>query len=192
MTYEEWKADWKALQFELVFAPESGLDAFQIAPDTKEVLCNKGIPYEAGELVFSKLLEAPLQTVNQAWELEDPHYEEYLQVGHNQTGDPIALHLPTQQVVYLNQDQQWQEELINSSFLQLLPTAALVARFIKGMTPISDDSEFETEFSNEAYQKLRKDLMLIDPDMMLKGNSFWNCMLASMLWERDEERQQLG
>ncbi len=163
---------------------------FDLGSPAFDFLYITGMPSEFHELNFDYLKEKQLVTVNQMWELEDSSFDKYLAIGFNGAGDPIAVNQETQELVYLNPDNFFEEVFINTDLKKFSFSALRFDRFFKSFTKLQPDSFFDTEFSDEDFDKVIQDLKVIDSKVFDTPESHWLSTLDSYKLERDEERKK--
>ena len=186
MTPEKLKEIWKE---ELVKVPKDQLNRFPFQDLTKEFL-STGMILESGELSFDNLTEH-LQTVNTEWKLEDEYFSDYVSIGFNSSGDPVAVDLKNDdQIIYFNHDNDFEEVFINQNIERLIETALRVKQFHECLRKYNSSSYYFTEFEDEDMSKLRTDLNFID-SKIFESDSFWTVTLDMYLWEREDERKKV-
>lgn len=185
MTTEKLKEIWTE---ELVKVPDDQLDRFPFKSLTREFL-SSGMILESGELSFDHLKD-PLETVNTEWKLEDDYFNDYVSIGFNSSGDPIAVDLKNNdQIVYFNHDNDFEEVFINQNIERLIETLIRVEQFHGSLRKYDVSSYYFTEFDDEDMIKLKSDLSFID-SKIFESDSFWNTTLEMYLWDREEERKK--
>ena len=124
------------------------------------------------------------------WKLDDSDYDKYLAIGYNGAGDPIAINLETQELVYLNHDNYFEEVFINTDLKKFAFSALRIDSFFNTFKKLFPDSFFDTEFSDEEFDKVIEDLKAIDSKVFDIPESHWPTTLETYKWERDEERKK--
>jgi hypothetical protein len=190
MKTEEFLKKWKSLGREHLFAEKNMQSTFELGAAAFDFLFITGMPSEFQELNFDYLKEKQLVTVNQMWELDDSDFDKYLAIGFNGAGDPIAVNQETQELVYLNHDNFFEEVFINTDLKKFSFSALRIDRFFKSFTKLQPDSFFDTEFSDEDFDNVIEDLKAIDSKVFDNPESHWQFPLESYKWERDEERKK--
>jgi hypothetical protein len=190
MKTEEFLKKWKSLGREHLFAEQNMQSTFELGSAAFDFLFITGMPSEFHDLNFDYLKEKQFVTVNQMWELDDSDYEKYLAIGFNGAGHPIAVNQETQELVYLNHDNFFEEVFINTDLKKFSISALRFDRFFKSFTKLQPDSFFDTEFSDEDFDNVIEDLKAIDSKVFDNPESHWQFTLDSYKWERDEERKK--
>ncbi|WP_207431690.1 SUKH-4 family immunity protein [Sabulibacter ruber] len=190
MKSEEFLKKWKSLGSEHLVAEPNLQSSFDLGSVAFDFLFIIGMPSEFQELNFDYLQEKKLVTVNQMWELNDSDYDKYLAIGFNGAGDPIAINLETQEMLYLNHDNYFKEVFINSDLKKFAFSAIRINSFFDSFNKLFTDSLFNTEFSDEEFNKVLEDLKLIDSKVFEIPGSHWQNTLETYKWERDEERKK--
>ncbi|MFB9864946.1 hypothetical protein EFA69_15395 [Rufibacter immobilis] len=190
MKSEEFLMKWKTLGREHLVAEQNMQSKYNLGSAAFDFLFITGMPSEFQELNFDYLKEKELVTVNQMWELNDSEYDKYLAIGFNGAGDPIAVNLETQELVYLNHDNFFEEVFINTDLKKFSFSALRFDRFFKSFTKLQPDSFFDTEFSDEELDKVIGDLKAIDSKVFDNPESHWQFTLEDYKSERDEERRK--
>jgi hypothetical protein len=129
-----------------------------------------------------------LETVNQKWSLGNPDYDKYVAIGFNGSGDPIAINLVNQELVYLNHDNNFEEVFVNSDTKRFALSVLRIQSFVEQLKKVNSDSFCETEFSDEQLEQLIQDIKSIDPNVFKIENSHWKFTLDNYKRERDDER----
>jgi len=160
---------------------------FSLGSAAYEFLFLTGMPSEFLDLNFDYLQES-LETVNQKLSLDNSNYDKYLAIGFNGSGDPIAINLITQELIYLNHDNDFEEVFINSDMKRFALSVLCIQSFIEQLRKLNADSFFESEFSDEQLEHLIRDLNIIDPKAFEIDNGHWKSTLDYYKWERDDER----
>jgi len=165
---------WTAIGVEHLHADSSNMGLFDFGSAALDFLFITGMPSEFQELNFDDLKQKKLKTVNQKYSLENPDYDNYLAIGFNGSGDPIAIRLDNQELVYLNHDKYFEEVFINSD----------LKKFAMSVLRIRD---FETEFSDEQFDVLIRDLKSIDSKIFEQENSHWIFLINYYKWEKNKK-----
>jgi hypothetical protein len=190
MESEELLKKWKSLGNEHIVADQNLQSLFTFGSAAFDFLFITGLPSEFQELNFDYLKEKQLVTVNQMWKLDDIEYDKYLAIGFNGAGDPIALNLENQEMVYLNHDNYFEEVFINTDLKKFSFTALRIDSFFNSFKKLHPDSFFDTEFSDEEFDKIIEELRIIDFKVFDKPESHWQITLDTYKWERAEERKK--
>ncbi|WP_405378423.1 SUKH-4 family immunity protein [Nonlabens sp. Asnod3-A02] len=148
-----------------------------------------GMPSECWEFSFENLKEKNLKTVNYLWKLQDINYDNFLSIGSNGSGDPIAINIATEELIYFNHDNFFEEILINSNLSCFAQCVLKIDSFLNNLIKLEPNSIFENEFTDQSYELLLSELKEIDPRVFSLKTNHWNIMLDSLKWERDEERK---
>lgn len=185
MTPEQLKEIWNS---ELIVIEPDQLTKYAFQQVTLDIL-SSGMIDEVGELVFD-YLEDGLQTVNTMCKLEDPNYDDFIAIGFNGSGDPVAIDLNNDdRLVYLNHDLDFEAVHINQNIDRFIETAVRVEAFTSKLNPLTKASFYSTEFSDADYDTLVSDLRFIDKTIF-EQDSFWKETIEYMLWEREDERNK--
>ena len=186
MTPEQLREIW---QEELVTVHTEQLAKFPFQEITKEFLSG-GMILEYGELSFDNLTKE-LQTVNTYWKLDDEYFDDFITIGFNGSGDPVAIDLKNKdQVLYFNHDNYFEEIFINQNIERLVETIIRVDRFNWNKKKYAKNSNYLTEFSDEEFDNLKSDLKFID-SQIFENKSFWEDTIEYYLWEREYERKKV-
>ena len=161
---------------------------FNLGSAAHDFLFLTGTPSEFQDLNFDYLKE-PLETVNQKWSLNNSDYDRYLAIGFNGSGDPIAINLDNQELIYLNHDNYFEEVFINSDMKRFALSVLRIQSFNEQLRKLNSDSFFQTEFSDEQLEQLIQDLKVIDPKVFEIDNGHWKSTLDYYKWEREDERR---
>ncbi|WP_114782766.1 SUKH-4 family immunity protein [Botryobacter ruber] len=187
MTPAELKQIWP--EEDLIKVNIDSVNNFSLQSSTKDLLTISGIPKGFEEISFDDLSEG-LNTVNKSWNLEDTFFDQYLAIGSNGSGDPVAINLNNKEcIVYLNHDNGFQEVFINTNIEKLVETIVRLREFSKVKHPLKEDSFWITEFTDEEYERLKADLSRIDNNIFENEGSHWKDTIDYYLWEREEERK---
>jgi len=174
------------MEKKLVTVKTSQLSRFPFQRTTKEVL-KSGMILESGELCF-EYLKNNLVTVNTLWNLDDIRFDNYISIGFNSSGDPVAIDLDNNdQIVYLNHDNNFEVVFINQNLEKLINTIIRVEEFQSNLKPYSKESLINSEFTDEEFKFLKEDLRIIDSNIF-EYNSFWASHLDDFIWFREDER----
>ena len=180
---------WKNSEIKKVFASELSIGSFNLSQLTTDILLKQGLPSEFQDLKFNYLLESPVQTVNKKWNLNNVLFNDFIAIGSNGSGDPISLKRNNEELVYLNHDNNFEEVIINSDLKCFLQSILKANDFFNQLTKLTPESFFETEFSDDSFNNLIKDLTEIDVKALQSNNSYWITTLENLKWERDDERK---
>jgi hypothetical protein len=188
MDTPDFLSKWTTIGKKHFHADEVSRREFNLGSAAHDFLFRTGMPSEFLDLNFDYLKES-LETVNQKWSLENSHYDKYLAIGFNGSGDPIAINLVNQELIYLNHDNDFEEVFINSDMKRFALSVLRFQSFIEQLRKLNTDSFFETEFSDEQLEHLIQDLNVIDPKAFEIDNGHWKSTLDYYKWERDDERR---
>jgi len=179
---------WKSIGESKIKAKRPNQYDFNLGSAATDFLFNIGMPSEFQELNFDYLKEESLQSVNSKWNLNNSDFDKYITIGFNGSGDPIAINLKNQELIYLNHDNEFEEVFINSDLKKFAQSILIIQGFIDQITKLNPDSFFETEFSDESLVQLLSELKQLDSRIVDRKNSHWVLTLENLKWEREEER----
>ena len=188
MDTQEFIKRWTTIGEQHIRADKSDIQKFNFGTAAYDFLFLTGMPSEFQDLNFDYLKEGKLKTVNQKWTLENSNFDKYLSIGFNGSGDPIAIDLDTQRLVYLNHDNSFEEVLINSDLKKFAMSVLRIKDFVDKLKKLNTNSFFENEFSDEQLDQLIQHLKRIDPDVFENKESHWKYIIDNYIWERDNER----
>jgi hypothetical protein len=172
---------------EIIIVKQDQIDKFPIKPKTKEALKN-GMILESGELSF-EYLQNDLETVNAMWNLEDSHFDKFVSIGFNSSGDPLAIDLNNNdQIIYLNHDNNFERVFINQNIEKLILSIIRTEKFQSNLKPHSKSSLINSDFTDEEFKILKEDLRNID-SQIFESNSFWVTYLDDLIWFREDVKK---
>jgi hypothetical protein len=171
MDTQEFIKKWTTIGEHHVRVDKSNSDKFNLGSAAYDFLFITGMPSEFRDLNFDYLKEDKLKTVNQKWKLENSDFDKYLSIGFNGSGDPIVINLDTQELIYLNHDNYFEEVLINSDLKKFAMSVLRIKDFDEKLKKLKPDSFFETEFSEEQLNQLIDDLKRIDQNIFESEDS---------------------
>ncbi|MES2285822.1 MAG: SUKH-4 family immunity protein [Bacteroidota bacterium] len=188
MDTQEFIKKWTTIAEQHFRVDKSEIGKFNLGSAAYDFLFLTGIPSEFQDLNFDYLKEGKLKTVNQKLKLDNSDFDKYLSIGFNGSGDPISIDLDTQELIYLNHDNNFEVVFINSDLKKFAVSVLRIKDFVEKLKKLNPNSFFETEFSDEELNQLIQDLKRIDPNIFESKDSHWKHLIENYKWERDEER----
>lgn len=186
MTDASFLNKWNKL--ELFKALPTSRNRFELDQKSIEFLFDIGLPNDVLELSFDYMTE-DLQTVNEAYKIDDSNFDKYVCIGFNGSGDPIGLKTGNGEIVYLNHDDGFKEVYINADIEKFSRCGIEIMEFQDNLKKLHSNSYFSTEFSDEQLTELKSRLIEIDKKA-LNNHSHWNYTIANWVWEREDERKR--
>ncbi len=186
MTDASFLNKWNKL--ELLKALPTSRNKFGLDQKSIQFLFDIGLPNDVLELSFDYLTE-DLQTVNEAYKINDSDFDKYVCIGFNGSGDPIGINVENRQIVYLNHDDGFEEIYINADIEKFARCGIEVIEFQNNLKKLKPESYFSTEFSDEELIKLQNNLTEID-SKIFENDTHWNHTVEYWIWEREDERKK--
>ncbi len=186
MNDENFLNKWNKL--ELFKALNSSKNKFNLDQKSTEFLFDIGLPNDVLELSFDYLTE-DLQTVNEAYKINDSNFDKYVCIGFNGSGDPIGLNIENREIVYLNHDDGFKEVYINGEIEKFARCGIEIIEFQNNLKKFKPESYFSTEFSDEELTQLQNKLTQID-NKIFDNDTHWNHTVEYWIWERQDERNK--
>lgn len=178
---EKWK---RISEFKI---PNESKSRLKLSKLSTKYLFEIGMPEDVFDLCFRRL-EENITSVNKNWDLEEPYFDRYLEIGFNGSGDPVVINIKNDEIVYLNHDNYFKEIFINSNLDKFAQCSLLTTEFQNSMIKLNENSLFETEYSDTEFECLKKQLIEIEPTI-IKKDSYWEDYLNTAQHFRDEERR---
>ncbi|WP_178983647.1 SUKH-4 family immunity protein [Winogradskyella helgolandensis] len=186
MNDENFLNKWNKL--ELFKALNSSKNKFNLDQKSTKFLFDIGLPNDVLELSFDYLTE-DLQTVNEAYKINDSNFDKYVCIGFNGSGDPIGLNIENREIAYLNHDDGFKEVYINGDIEKFARCGIEIIEFQNNLKKFRPESYFSTEFSDEELTQLQNKLTQID-NKIFDNDTHWNHTVEYWIWERQDERNK--
>ena len=122
--------------------------------------------------------------VGDLFELEEEYFKRFVVIGSNDSGDPVCINSETQFMVYLNHDNYFKEELINTDLSKFIEMSRIHSEFYSSKNKMFEDSFYENDFTDESFKKMK--IALLNVECL---SSHWKSIIEYDLLEREEERQ---
>ncbi len=178
MTPEEFKSLWIAgdnpiIPCPLVTFPQESVSRRRLSPDDKNFLMNIGLPEQAAPFFdFGSKHVIKMPTAASLFGLDDGE-NRFPTIGHNGSGDPICIDEISSRIVYLNHDDNFSVNFINSSIPQLAYSLLAYREAVKETNEIGGRGAFvEGRIPLEVTDRFITKLEEIDPIAIAPG-SFW-------------------
>jgi hypothetical protein len=184
MDAEQMREQWGK---QLVRFPRSIVAGAKVGATNRELLSEVGLPHSAAPfLSFGSQSTVGsehrvfLPTVSQAFGVEDEQLDDFLIIGSDGGGNPIAIHTGTHDVVWLGEEEDSGVVLfVNGDVGGLLRCLSAYRDFVKRVTEEDDMAFLEDRFSDEDIDWLAERMREADARALSEG-AMWSLELESM------------
>ncbi|WP_191556527.1 SUKH-4 family immunity protein [Metabacillus idriensis] len=179
MSPENFLKNWNtAKDGELIAFNEDGLIIDSISEQTRDFLVNAGLPETPPPYLEFISSNGILLSLIEKFNMPSK-FKNYWYLGTTGSGDPVCLNVKDN-IVYLNNGDNYNEIFINSSINQFAESILLFNNMIdKAIEVNGEDAFLDNDIPEELITRLKEDLKRIDKKS-IDSNSFWRTEIENL------------
>ena len=195
MKPEEFKHKWPSDEDKLNPISPIRLDGLGLSEMSIEFLKTAGLPDSAAPFLSfvkdSDDVYKGIQKLTSIYEELESEFEKYIVIGSCNDGDPIVINTANNdKIEHLDHEDYFSSRQFNSNIYTLADSLVVYTNFVSMLIDKKgEDAYFDSDFTDEEFQKLKSDLIVADSEIM-ENNGFWAEQIEMDLEMREDSKNE--